>query len=101
MGRTGGDEFVILFPETTLPEAVDVAERLRETVAATPIPLEHGPPVQVTVSIGVASFANADANINVLMNRADGALYEAKHRGRNRTADAAVATPLHASRTET
>ena len=101
MGRTGGDEFVILFPETTLPEAVDVAERLRETVAATPIPLEHGPPVLVTVSIGVASFANADANINVFMNRADGALYEAKHRGRNRTADAAVATPLHASRTET
>jgi hypothetical protein len=35
------------------------------------------------------------------MNRADGALYEAKHRGRNRTAEAAVATPLHASRTET
>lgn len=51
MGRMGGEEFAILFPETTLPDAVDVAERLRETVAATRIPLEHGLPIQVTVSI--------------------------------------------------
>lgn len=101
MGRMGGEEFAILFPETTLPDAVDVAERLRETVAATRIPLEHGLPIQVTVSIGVASFASGDANIDVFMNRADGALYEAKHGGRNRTAEAAVAAPLHATRTAT
>jgi diguanylate cyclase (GGDEF)-like protein/PAS domain S-box-containing protein len=101
MGRTGGEEFAILFPETTLPEALDVAERLRETVAATHIPLEHGLPIQATVSVGVASFANADVNIDVFMNRADAALYEAKRGGRNRTAEAAVPTPLHATRTAT
>jgi diguanylate cyclase (GGDEF)-like protein/PAS domain S-box-containing protein len=93
MGRIGGEEFAILFPETMLPEAIEVAERLREAVAAIRIPLQHGLPIQITVSIGVASFADSDVNIDVFMNRADGALYEAKRSGRNRTAEAIVDTP--------
>lgn len=98
MGRIGGEEFAILFPETTLPEAVDVADRLRETVAATRIPLERGLPIQATVSVGVASFADADVNIDVFMNRADAALYDAKRGGRNRTVESTAPAPVRPGR---
>jgi len=85
MGRVGGEEFAILFPETTGDQALDVCERLREAVADTEIAMERGLPIHVTVSIGLASFVESDANIDVFLNRADQALYVAKHEGRNRT----------------
>lgn len=91
MGRTGGEEFAILFTETPGPEAFEVAERLREAIAATSIPLERGLPIHVTASLGIASFLDSDVNIDVFLSRADGALYEAKRNGRNRTC-AAIAT---------
>ena len=85
MGRIGGEEFAIVFPETSINRALEVVERLRESVATTEIPLDNGLPIQITVSLGLASFDKSDVNIDVLLNRADQALYEAKRTGRNRT----------------
>ncbi len=85
MGRIGGEEFAILLPQTTDVQASEITERLRTTIAATTIPVENGlPPVHFTVSVGIASFDDSDTNIDMLLSRADKALYEAKRKGRNR-----------------
>lgn len=84
LGRWGGEEFLVLLPETDLAGAQAVAERLRRMVEATGIPLDGGRLLNVTVSIGVASVA-ADGT-NLLLRRADAALYRAKAEGRNRVA---------------
>jgi diguanylate cyclase (GGDEF)-like protein/PAS domain S-box-containing protein len=84
IGRVGGEEFVILLPETNLTEATEVAERLRESIAISRVPLEGGLPLHFTVSIGVTSLISKDDNLDVLLNRADKALYKAKESGRNR-----------------
>lgn len=84
IGRVGGEEFAILLPETTEQEALRVAERLRQAIANVTIPLGHGLPLSVTVSIGITSLMSKDDNIDVLLNFADKALYEAKNAGRNR-----------------
>lgn len=81
LGRFGGEEFVVLLPETSQEEAVAVAERLRDAIAS---PLEGVPPV--TVSIGVTANRPDDARIDVLLARVDRALYKAKAAGRNRIA---------------
>ena len=83
LGRIGGEEFAILLPETNMAEALEVAERLRQEIASSRLPLEEGLPVQFTVSIGVSSLATSDDNIDVLLNAADKALYKAKEAGRN------------------
>ncbi len=84
IGRIGGEEFVILLPETELVEANEVAERLRESIAKSKVPLESGLPLHFTVSIGVTSMVSRDDNLDVLLNHADKALYQAKEQGRNR-----------------
>ena len=84
IGRIGGEEFAILLPETDKQKAAEVAERLRMEIAAARIPMKDGLPVQFTVSIGVASAVSDDDNMDVLLNRADQALYEAKETGRNK-----------------
>jgi diguanylate cyclase (GGDEF)-like protein len=83
VGRVGGEEFAILLPETDVGGAVEVAERLRTAIEAVGIPREEGVPLRVTVSVGVSSLAG-NANLDTLMSEADDALYDAKHRGRNR-----------------
>jgi diguanylate cyclase (GGDEF)-like protein/PAS domain S-box-containing protein len=84
VGRIGGEEFAILLPETDQPKAAEVAERLRIAIADTKIPMKDGLPIQFTVSIGVACVLSDDDNMDVLLNRADQALYQAKKTGRNR-----------------
>jgi diguanylate cyclase (GGDEF)-like protein/PAS domain S-box-containing protein len=81
LGRYGGEEFVVVFPETSLEEATVVADRLRLAVAESPIRIGEIA-LDVTVSIGVAGFA-AGQDIDQLFRRADGALYTAKQGGRN------------------
>jgi len=90
VGRIGGEEFAILFPETMGMQAFDVCERLREALARATIPLERGLPVSVTASIGLASVVESDVNIDVILSRADQALYSAKRDGRNRTSEAST-----------
>ncbi len=89
IGRIGGEEFVVLLPETDLEQALEVAERLREIVAAAPVIREAGLPLHFTVSIGVVTLKQKDVNLDMLLNQADRALYEAKSTGRNRVCVAA------------
>jgi diguanylate cyclase (GGDEF)-like protein/PAS domain S-box-containing protein len=81
LGRYGGEEFVVVFPETTLDEAQAVAERLRAAVADGPIEVGHDA-LGVTVSIGLAAREPGQA-VDELLQRADAALYTAKQDGRN------------------
>ncbi|HEV2678595.1 MAG TPA: diguanylate cyclase, partial [Aliidongia sp.] len=83
LGRLGGEEFAVLLPDADLATASLIAERLRMAVAASPA-LVEGVALPVTVSIGVSELAPEDAAIDPLLDRADRALYEAKHAGRDR-----------------
>jgi diguanylate cyclase (GGDEF)-like protein len=80
--RYGGEEFVALLPQTTASQAHLLAERLREGIAATPIPLSRGE-IFITVSIGL-SCLGPQQNGDDLVKTADAALYQAKQTGRNR-----------------
>ncbi len=81
IGRYGGEEFVIVFPETTLAEAAVVAERLRAAVTEQRIE-GGGAKLSVTVSIGLAELVPGQG-LESLFRRADSALYRAKQDGRN------------------
>ena len=81
--RYGGDEFVVLLPETPAAGAVDVAERIRDSMSAKPL-LFDGKTVPCTVSIGVASFPEDGQSMDAIVGRADRAMYKAKNGGRNR-----------------
>jgi len=83
LGRFGGEEFVILLPETDLISAYEVAERLRNSIAETPIVTSAGP-VSVTISLGVAAADPTTPDFASLLSRIDALLYAAKRRGRNR-----------------
>jgi len=83
--RWGGEEFIVLLPNTNLNGAVDVAEQIRSGVEATEIPGENNLSKKVTVSIGVHTLTHdQDVTIDELISSADTALYEAKNAGRNR-----------------
>ena len=80
--RYGGEEFAFIFPESTLAETEKLAERFRALCADYDIRLADGRLVRVTMSMGLADAS--DCPIEVALKRADEALYEAKHQGRNR-----------------
>lgn len=79
LARSGGEEFVLLLPETSQEEAVAVAERILARVAE---PADGLP--SITVSIGLATNRPDEAEIDTLLARADRALYKAKDEGRSR-----------------
>lgn len=87
--RSGGEEFVLLLPETMRAAAVDVAERLRETVEDTPV-LFGGEEIRITASFGVSACPECVDDPDGLMASADAMLYESKEAGRNRVTAAAV-----------
>jgi diguanylate cyclase (GGDEF)-like protein len=78
--RFGGEEFVVVLPDTSLPTAIDVGERIRKGIAHAP--LLNKPRVQATVSIGVATMGQAQS-LDELFAAADAAVYVAKNEGRN------------------
>jgi diguanylate cyclase (GGDEF)-like protein len=80
--RYGGDEFIVLLPETPPRGALDVAERIRKAVADSPLDMDAGK-IASSVSIGVACFPDDGRTLDALATRADRALYEAKQKGRN------------------
>jgi diguanylate cyclase (GGDEF)-like protein len=82
LARTGGEEFAILLPDATCEAALTIAERVRQAVADLEVPFETGA-IRMTLCAGVAQF-NPACNWEEMMRRADGAMYAAKRRGRNR-----------------
>lgn len=80
--RYGGEEFVVLLPETGIPAAAAIAERLRSQFASIETPVPSGETVRCTVSIGVAEWVSGDDEAT-LVRRADEACYQAKARGKN------------------
>ncbi len=84
IARIGGEEFIILLPETYIDDAFRLAERIRRLVEEMRVALESGETAQLTVSIGVGCWTQEIEDINQLMERVDTALYQAKHQGRNR-----------------
>jgi len=89
--RFGGEEFVVVMPDTDMAVAAVVAERIRRRIAGEPFPILKGSgTIEVTISIGIAAIAQADDSPETILRRADQALYRAKRDGRNRVvADAA------------
>ena len=83
--RYGGDEFVVMLPDTPARGALEVAERIRHAVESLPFAVE-GALVPCTVSIGLACYPQDGRTMDALLARADRALYEAKEGGRNRVA---------------
>ncbi|HRU07294.1 MAG TPA: diguanylate cyclase, partial [Candidatus Brocadiia bacterium] len=81
--RIGGEEFVALLPETGEASGVEAAERLRAAIRAIPAPALTGP---ITASVGVAAYSGKGETIDILLRRADEALYKAKAQGRDRVA---------------
>jgi two-component system cell cycle response regulator len=83
--RYGGEEFVVVMPDTEGIVAEKVAERIRAEIARLPFPIgKDGKTIEVTVSVGVSSVLKGPDSVQALMKRADLALYEAKSGGRNR-----------------
>jgi len=82
--RPGGEEFLVIMPETDEAQARIGAERIRQAIAADPFEIDQGRnTLNITVSAGVATYTGGDESISEFMHRADLALYEAKQAGRN------------------
>jgi diguanylate cyclase (GGDEF)-like protein len=83
IGRFGGEEFLVLLPDSSAEQAVLVAERIRKAVRRTPIDIEGDESLAITVSIGAAEFGIDGADINAVLRMADQRLYRAKAQGRD------------------
>lgn len=81
--RHGGDEFIVLLPETPAPGAVDAAQKIRLAVEQNALAID-GQLVKTTVSIGVASYPEDGSSLDMLLAHADRNMYQAKQGGRNR-----------------
>ena len=84
VGRIGGEEFLVVLPETGGGEALTVAEGLRAGLAAEPMPVHAGDELRVTCCFGVVEYGSSDVDGGSMLARADAALYRAKALGRNR-----------------
>jgi two-component system, cell cycle response regulator len=83
--RYGGEEFTVIMPDTRLEDAQRIAERIRLHVAGSPFRVAGGQELlTVTISVGVACTISDQDTPETLLKRADGAVYDAKHAGRNR-----------------
>lgn len=89
IARFGGDEIVVVMPDTDSTAAWAIAAQLVETVAQTPIGRSTDIPMRMTISVGLAGISENDGDFEELLIRADEALYEAKRGGRNRVSQAA------------
>lgn len=83
-GRLGGEEFVVLLPETNLSNGMIVAERLRKAISKIQVPVENGTPRYVTASLGLAAMDEKNSDLKSIITAADEAMYKAKDQGRNR-----------------
>lgn len=86
IGRYGGEEILILLPDTALDVCARVAERIRKTIAQTPIQIKENTELNLTASLGIAAKNPGTNALDTLIKYADQALYIAKHKGRNQVA---------------
>ncbi|WP_147695620.1 GGDEF domain-containing protein [Vogesella mureinivorans] len=91
--RLGGEEFAMVLRDSSLPEGLELAENLRQTLASQTLDFD-GRPLKLTASFGVASGTLPDIDMDSLLSAADEALYRAKHNGRNRIEAATLAVSL-------
>lgn len=84
IGRIGGEEFAICLEHSDFEEALQMAKRLRESVAASELLLDNGTVIKYTVSIGLSLPRTVDEPFEEVLKRADTAMYSAKNKGRNR-----------------
>ncbi|MGI8658635.1 MAG: diguanylate cyclase [Candidatus Limnocylindria bacterium] len=84
-GRYGGEEFMLILPETLPDDAVRLAEELRTLVQLEPLRLPEDGTVKITISLGISGGRGAELQADKLVDRADAAMYAAKSLGRNRT----------------
>ena len=86
LGRIGGEEFLIILPDTKPSGAISVAERIRRIISATPVKLNDKTEVSITVSIGMSTniWMTREPTLQSMLKQADKALYQAKNQGRNR-----------------
>jgi diguanylate cyclase (GGDEF)-like protein len=98
-GRIGGEEFAVFLPNTTVADALEIAQRIRTSVESMAMPLENGANLRITVSVGLADVRQpVDTTLDQLMRLADKALYAAKEAGRNQVTQLSFdATPTAAS----
>jgi len=84
LARFGGEEFMVLLPETPLAGATRVAERIRAGLESTPALIAPAPPLRITCSFGVSCADDSMETVEDLLGAVDAAMYAAKHQGRNR-----------------
>jgi diguanylate cyclase (GGDEF)-like protein len=86
VARYGGDEFMVILPETAESRAIDIAERMRSNVVKKVILTEGAAaePCALTASIGIACYPEHGETIELLIENVDKALYRAKNKGKNR-----------------
>lgn len=83
-GRYGGEEFLVVLPQTEAVGAAIAAQNLLQSVRKSSVVLEDGTILKITVSIGITAVTREDRDIEAVLNRADKALYAAKRNGKNR-----------------
>ena len=83
--RYGGEEFIVVLPNTDQLTALDVAERIRVAIETTPLSIGTGRSTFITASLGVATYGVDAESLDAMIARADSALYNAKRSGKNRT----------------
>ncbi|CAN7271302.1 sensor domain-containing diguanylate cyclase [Acidovorax sp. LjRoot117] len=86
VGRLGGEEFGVLLPLTAIDEGLEVATRILASIRALQLSDDAGQPYGITASMGLGAFRQTDRSLRDALDRADQALYLAKHRGRNQIA---------------
>jgi diguanylate cyclase (GGDEF)-like protein len=84
-GRYGGEEFMLILPDTRPDDAVTLAEELRTLVMREPLVTIADTEIRVTISVGISGGTGSELQIDMLVDRADAAMYAAKSLGRNRT----------------
>ncbi|MFN7156690.1 MAG: diguanylate cyclase [Acidovorax sp.] len=86
VGRLGGEEFGVLLPLTSMDEGLEVAKRILHSIRALRLSDDAGHAYGITASLGMSTFRQSDRSLRDMLDRADQALYQAKHQGRDRIA---------------